>query len=83
MLISLWLKMERGEFPFTIEFVTKIAYVKRNWGSPFIALAIVTVTSLVIYYVRSRLLTMADGTAGHAVENGVKKMGILRKIRSK
>ena len=83
MVISLWLKLERGEFPFTVDFMTRVAYFKRHWGTPSIALFIAIVISLIIYFFRVKFLSFAEGKAGEKVEEGIERMGYIHKIKTK
>jgi hypothetical protein len=75
--ISLWLNLETCRFPFNIKILSNISYSRKHWGTPVFAMFSVFVLTIVIYFVRGKMLQKGTTTLIDSVEKTMKKHGAI------
>lgn len=80
-LIGSWVNLEEGKFPFNINFIADIAYAKNKTGTPIIALLMVFIMGMILYFGRLALLQVAEKGVVDTVKTHLNESGQLRLVR--
>jgi hypothetical protein len=79
-LLTSWINLEEGRFPFNVDVIADMAYSRRKWGTPATALGLVALAGVFAVVLRSLLLTNMEAGVYHAVEGNLRSAGRLRKV---
>ena len=75
--ISLWINMEKCEFPFNIKLLSNISYSKNHWGTPVFAIFTVFMFTLLVYFIRAKILEKSGTAFMSGTEKILKKQGAI------
>lgn len=79
--LSTWIKMERGEFPFNVDFIAKMAYWRTAPGTPLVAFLVGFVIAVVALMSRRKVVAKVEAGIGENVVGELEKRGHLRKLK--
>lgn len=80
LVLTIWINLEYGRFPFNVDFVASIAYHERQWGTPAIALFLGLVASVAFIALKTKCIEVIESGAQANVERSLAKWHRLKKI---
>lgn len=80
-ILTTWIKLQTGQFPFNVEPFAKASYSQNGW--PWTVFIIVLFGFLALVVVRLVIIGLVENSIGTIVENKLKKDGSLRKFEVK
>ena len=80
--LSTWIKLERGEFPFNVDFMAKVAYWRNAPGTPIIAFFVGFVLAVVLLFSRRKVVANVESSIGENVTGELERRGLLRNIKA-
>jgi hypothetical protein len=80
-LLTSWIGLEEGAFPFNIDFVADIAYSRHRLGTPALALFFVAMAAVMVYWVQHTIVSFTRDGVSKTVESQFARMGKLRIVR--
>ncbi len=80
-LLSSWINLEEGKFPFNVDFMADMAYAKRKFGNPALALFVGFLTGLLMVFGRLLVIRVTESKCYEALTADLERKGKLRKIK--
>jgi hypothetical protein len=79
--LSTWINLERGDFPFNVDMMAKVAYWKQKPGTPLFAFGIGLLFAMLMVYSKRKVVRGAEATIAESFTQELGKRGHLRKIK--
>lgn len=80
-LLSAYIHLEEGQFPFNVSWVAKIAYEEKSWGTPLVALGAVAFTGVLLMGLRIIVIGAGQNAIYNMAEKHMEDKGTLKKVR--
>jgi hypothetical protein len=81
--ITIWIALEEGKFPFNVKFLADTAYSKRKWGTPLGAFGLVFLLAMSYMLVRKVTLSVLDNQLYDLIVSVFKKNNLIVRLIKK
>jgi hypothetical protein len=80
-LLSSWVNLEKGNFPFNIDFMADVAYSKNKFGTPMLALTMAFFAGLALLFGQRFLIGITQNKCYESLNEHLRVIGKIRKIK--